>query len=133
VSLQLAVICIQPMAHRPDVTPFEEVLINPVITDRSEGTALLWEGCISSGSGETGLFAKVPRYKEISVTYQVADGTTHKRAFSGLPAQVIQHEVDHLHGSLFVDRVEDTSSYMTYAEYVKRIRSKTTTGSRDSV
>lgn len=132
-SLQLAVICIQPTAHRPDVTPFEEVLINPVITEKSKGTALLWEGCISSGDGDVGLFAKVSRHKEICVTYQAADGTTHRRTFTGLQAQVIQHEVDHLHGALFVDRVEDTSSYMTYAEYIKRIRSKTTTATRDSV
>jgi len=43
----------------------------------------------------------------------------HTRVFKGLTAQVIQHEVDHLNGILFVDRVKDTKTYMTYAEYKK--------------
>ncbi|MEK7096274.1 MAG: peptide deformylase, partial [Patescibacteria group bacterium] len=42
----------------------------------------------------------------------------------GLLAQVIQHEVDHLNGILFVDKVTDPSTFMSSAEYRKRIVNK---------
>ena len=43
----------------------------------------------------------------------------HEQDFDGFLAHVIQHEVDHLNGVLFVDKVEDTKSYKTFKEYMK--------------
>jgi peptide deformylase len=43
----------------------------------------------------------------------------HEQDFDGFLAHVIQHEVDHLNGVLFVDKVEDTESYKTFKEYMK--------------
>lgn len=118
-EIALTVIVLQPTAHRPDVEPFEAVLINPIITKAYGRKQQLWEGCISSGKGKAGLFAKVPRYKRVKVRYIDERGASHHKIFEGLRAHVVQHEVDHLNGVLFVDKVKDTTTYMTYAEYVK--------------
>jgi peptide deformylase len=79
----------------------------------------MWEGCISSGAGKAGLFAKVPRYEKIELEYLDESAVSHKKVFSGLVAHVIQHEVDHLNGILFVDKVKDSTTFMTYSEYRK--------------
>lgn len=122
--LALAVIAIQPTKHRPDVEPFELVLINPIITKSVGRKKQLWEGCISAGPGKAGLFAKVPRYGKIKVKFMDEKGITYHKFFEGLPAHVIQHETDHLNGILFVDKVKDTKTYMTYSEYMKHVAKK---------
>lgn len=123
-NVALAVICIRPMPHRPKVRSFDLVCINPKITDVKGNKKPMWEGCISSGAGKAGLFAKVMRYTAIELKYYDETGKLQHKDFKGLPAHVIQHEVDHLNGILFVDNVEDTTTYMTYAEYKKRIVKK---------
>lgn len=123
-GIALAVIIIQPTKHRPKVEPFELVLINPLITETFGRKRQLWEGCISSGPNKSGLFAKVPRYHRLKLRFMDEQGVTHHRMFEGLPAHVIQHEVDHLSGVLFVDRVKDTTTYKTYTEYMKQIAKK---------
>ncbi len=121
-SLALAVIAIRPTELRAKIKPFDLVLINPEITEYKGKTKEMWEGCISAGSkGTADLFAKVPRYEEVKVTYYDEKGTKHSKTFKDLKAQVIQHEVDHLGGILFVDLVKDTKTYMTYKEYLKVI------------
>ena len=86
----------------------------------------MWEGCISGGAGQAGLFAKVARYKKIEMEYTNEKAARCTEVFTGLVAHVIQQEVDHLNGILFVNKVKDTSSYMTYSEYKKmKTREKT--------
>lgn len=119
-SLALAVIAVRPTAHRPKVKEFDLVIINPSyqgIGAKKE----MWEGCISSGAGQAGLFAKVPRYKKIEASYLDENAAKHTKQFSGLVSQIIQHETDHLNGILFVDKVQNTKTYMSMAEYRKRI------------
>lgn len=118
-SLAIAIIRIQKTALRPDVEPFSLTIINPVITSVFGRKSQMWEGCISGGAGKAGMFAKVPRYKKIEVEFYDERAIKRKEQFEGLPAHVIQHEVDHLNGVLFVDKVKDTRSYMTYSEYRK--------------
>ncbi len=122
-SLALAVVAIRKSQTRPQAEAFDLVLINPVITEAVGKRAQLWEGCISAGSyGKADLFAKVPRFKKIRIKYYDEHGRQHHKYYEGLPAHALQHEVDHLHGILFVDRVKDTRSYMTHKEYVKHIK-----------
>lgn len=122
-DVAIAVVAIRPSKLRPKVKKFDLVLVNPVITKVSDKKKELWEGCISAGSaGKADLFAKVPRHTEIEVSYTDLSGKLLHKKFKGLKAQIIQHEVDHLNGILFVDRVEDTGTYMTYSEYLKRIK-----------
>ncbi len=123
-GIALAIVQMRPTPHRPKVTPFDLILINPEITETFGRRSQLWEGCISSGLDKNGLFAKVPRYKKIRLRYYDEIGKQHHKNFEGLPAHVIQHEVDHLNGVLFVDRVTETKTYMTFAEYKKRIAKK---------
>lgn len=118
-SKRVAVINIQKTAVRPEVEEFKLTIINPEITKYVGRKTQMWEGCISAGAGRAGLFAKVPRYKKVELSYFDEKGETHINTYDGLVAQVIQHEVDHLNGVLFVDRVVDTKSYMTYSEYKK--------------
>ena len=120
-SLALAVIAIRPTAHRPNVEPFDLIIINPEITKTYGARKQLWEGCISSGVGEANLFAKVPRYNKIDVRFLDEAGIEQTKTFDGLVAQAVQHETDHLNGILFVDHVEDPTTYMTMKEYRQRI------------
>lgn len=115
----LSVIAVRPTRHRPVVEPLELVIINPKITKTFGYRKQMWEGCISAG--KSGLFAKTPRYKKVEVSYLDEKGKKHRRVFEGLSAQIMQHEIDHLHGTLFVDHVKDTTTYMTMKEYKKMV------------
>src|SRR5579871_1733049 len=122
-SISLAIIEIQPTKLRKKIKKSERlslVLINPRIIETKGKRTQMWEGCISFAE----IFAKVPRYKQIRLAYLDENGRKHKRLFKDLPAHVIQHEVDHLKGTLFVDRVKDSKSYITLAEYKKLLREK---------
>ncbi len=118
-SLAIAVIELQKTPLREEIEEVSLSIINPKITKVFGRKSQMWEGCISSGSGKAGLFGKVPRFKKIELQYLDEKAVRHTEMFSGLTAHVIQHEVDHLHGTLFVDKVKDTSTYMTYTEYKK--------------
>lgn len=76
------------------------VLVNPEIRER-EGTDLDVEGCLSI----PGFSEKVPRPVHIELTYRDVQGGLHEMEAEGFPARVICHEVDHLHGVLFVDHL----------------------------
>lgn len=119
VSLAIAVIAIRPSVRRPDAMPFDLVIINPKILETFGNRKQLYEGCISGGPGKAGIYARVPRYQKIRLRYQDEAGLFHEKKFDGLIAHIIQHEVDHLNGILFVDKVKDTRSYITYKEYMK--------------
>ncbi|MTI09420.1 peptide deformylase [Curvivirga aplysinae] len=84
------------------------VMFNPVIEPIGNEQFYDWEGCLSV-PGLTGL---VPRFKNIELTYQDIAGKTHKEALSGYHARVVQHEVDHLLGILYPQRMDDISLLM---------------------
>lgn len=119
-NIALCIIEIRPIKTRPNI-PKEKwaslVLINPEIIKTYGKRQQLWEGCISFAE----IFAKVPRYKKVNVKYQNQQGLSLQEDFEGLLAHVVQHEIDHLNGVLFVDKVKDPNSYMTASEYTKRI------------
>lgn len=115
----IAVICIRPIKHRKEAKEFDLVIINPTIIKTYGNRIQQWEGCISTGPLKSGLFAKVPRYKKIDLKYIDEKGIKQSKTFEGLPAHIIQHEVDHLNGILFVDKVKDTKTFITYSEYLK--------------
>ena len=118
-SVAVAVVNIHKTPLRPEVEEFKMVIVNPKITQTFGRRVQLWEGCISSGKKQHGLFTKVPRYKKIELEYYDQNAQKYTQIFKGLPAHVIQHEVDHLNGILFVDKVKDTRTFMTYGEYRK--------------
>ena len=74
--------------------------VNPVFLDR-EGMQLEEEGCLSL----PGFNATVPRPQRAVVSGLGRDGATHQAGGTGLLARAFQHEMDHLDGRLFVDRL----------------------------
>lgn len=123
-GLSLAVVSIRPLKHRKNAKEFDLTMINPEIIRTFGNKRQEWEGCISGGIIKSSLFAKVPRYKKLELKYHDEKGRTHQKIFEGLPAHVIQHEVDHLNGILFVDKVKDTKTFISYNEYMKIAKAK---------
>jgi peptide deformylase len=124
-SLAISVIDIKATPTRPHLKPFSVTIINPVIVETFGKRTGLWEGCISCGVGNDTLYAKALRYKKIRVHWQ--DERAHQReaVFEGIIAHVLQHEIDHLNGVLFVDRVRDNKTMITIGEYKKHYLPKT--------
>lgn len=79
------------------------VLINPVIKSSSGDIVVAQEGCLSIPN----VFLDVKRPETIEVSYKDENGRPQTRRFGDLTARVIQHEMDHLNGVLFVDRVDN--------------------------
>ena len=79
-------------------------LINPKIVSR-EGELTAVEGCLSL----PGLYGEVTRAEKVTVTATNLSGKRVKIAADGLLAKAFQHEVDHLQGKLFIDRVDEST------------------------
>lgn len=120
VSVSVSIIGIKPTPTRPKLEPFSQVIINPHY-DGIGRRSSMWEGCQSGGAGKHTLFGRALRYKKIQASWQDEYAQKHEEILDGFVAQVFQHETDHLEGILFVDRVQDTKSYMMADEYRKRI------------
>jgi peptide deformylase len=81
--------------------PFH-VIINPVITQLGADKALFYEGCLSL----SGFSAVVPRARTIRVEYFDERGEARIVEASGWYARILQHEIDHLRGALYIDRMQ---------------------------
>ena len=88
--------------HPPIDLLMPMALVNPVLKLLPGKTIWDEEGCLSF----PGIRGDVPRADQIHVTYQDVHGTPHSLACSGWFARVIQHEVDHLNGKLFIDHMD---------------------------
>lgn len=118
-SMPVSVIDTKPTPTSPNLKREKLTIINPKIIKTYGSLQPEWEGCISG----TKLYAQVPRYKKVRLAWSDEKAQIHERDFEGFIAHVIQHEVDHLNGILFVDKVKDPGTYMTLKEY-KKMRSK---------
>jgi len=81
------------------------VMVNPVITPRTEAKTPVWERCLSI----PGLHGKVPRYMNIRISYQTLDGKTESHDAHSSWAALLQHECDHLDGIVYPMRMTDLS------------------------
>ena len=90
---------------RPLVPP--TVLINPVITPLSHEEESDWEGCLSV----PGMRGMVPRFRAIRYTGLDQWGDAIEREVEGFHARVVQHECDHLWGTLYPMRMRDFSQF----------------------
>ena len=77
------------------------VFINPVLSEPSEDLAVYNEGCLSVPEQ----YADVERPATIRAQWQDRDGKAHDERLDGMLATVVQHEMDHLEGILFIDRI----------------------------
>lgn len=108
VDLQVVVFGFQRNERYPEAPPVPmTVLINPVITPLSDATEEGWEGCLSV----PGLRGVVPRLARIRYTGVDADGQPIDREAEGFHARVVQHECDHLIGTLYPMRIKDFSRF----------------------
>jgi len=119
-SIALSVIGIKPTPNRPELEPFDTVLINPEIVETFGDAVDAWEGCVSCGTEDDILFAKLPRYEKVKVAWLDEHAKSREEIIGGFVAQVVQHETDHLNGVLFTDHA-DRTTYMMADEYRKRI------------
>ncbi len=90
-------------------------ILNPSYTPLGTGTAAFFEGCLSLN----GLQAVVQRAESVRLEYTTPAGEPTDRDFSGWQARIVQHETDHLHGILYIDRAE-LRSLTTNSEYAAR-------------
>jgi peptide deformylase len=90
-------------------------LINPEIMEASKETEKGEEGCLSI----PGLRELVERSYSVMVRGLTLEGETRELNLEGLPARIIQHEVDHLDGVLFIDRVSSLKRKMLLAKWQK--------------
>ncbi len=96
VSKQIAVVNPEPENEKTLIK-----MVNPVIVQASDETESIEEGCLSV----PGIRGNVIRPLAIEVHYQDEKGEKHELRADGLLARIIQHEVDHLNGILFIERL----------------------------
>jgi len=98
VGVSRRLVVVNPDPHNPDTLL---ALVNPRILSRSDETDCLEEGCLSV----PGIRGKVERSIEIEVEYKDPRGEKYCVRIDGLVSRIIQHEIDHLDGVLFVDHL----------------------------
>jgi peptide deformylase len=120
VSLRLAVAEVEKNPRYPEMGPIPlTVWINPTVTVlSSELRVRMYEGCLSV----PGLRGRVERPAHIRLETLNRFGESEVRQYRGAEAAVIQHELDHLDGVLFVDRADPKS--LTYLEEYERFVDK---------
>lgn len=79
-----------------------QAILNPRLTPAGSETAAFFEGCLSL----SGLQAVVVRHQRVLLEFLTPEGTASAQEFEGWQARIVQHETDHLHGVLYVDRAE---------------------------
>jgi peptide deformylase len=114
-TLRVAVVEVRPGNPRyPYKPPIPlTVIVNPVIDPLDDDVEQINEGCLSVPD----LRGEVPRYVSIRLRYLDREGVEHEEVRRGLTAGTFQHELDHLDGVLFVDRVEDPRTLTSWAEF----------------
>jgi peptide deformylase len=101
------------LAERRTVSKLE-VFVNPQIIEAS-GDIEYEEGCLSV----PGVYSLVKRSEHLKLRYQDLDGQTHTIETSGLKSIVLQHEMDHLDGIVFTDRLGPMQKMMILKKYDK--------------
>jgi peptide deformylase len=102
VPLQLFVYLSSPESQHP----VERVLINPTLVPERGDLVEDWEGCLSIPD----LRGLVPRHHALRVIGLDRQGKTVDERVAGLEARILQHELDHLNGIVFLDRMRDMRS-----------------------
>jgi len=109
VSEQMAAVLV-PGQNDGDEPVFKDVIINPVIVSHSvqPGALTEGEGCLSVDRDVSGY---VIRHDRITLRYYNTAGEQKKIRLKNYPAIVCQHEIDHLHGTLFYDHIDTNEPF----------------------
>jgi peptide deformylase len=120
---RIAVIEVDERTHAryPYKPPFPlTVVVNPVLEPIGDERLVINEGCLSVPD----LRGDVPRYARVRVRFVGRDGADRVLEVDGLTAGTFQHELDHLDGVLFLDRVEDPHSFSTWEQFERHRRAE---------
>ena len=89
-------------------------LVNPRIVRRSEEMFDVWDFCFSANAS---FLAVVTRHRGITVDYLDEKSEAHSEVFEGYYSELLQHEIDHLDGILFVDRIDRPETLTMVGEW----------------
>jgi len=105
-----------------DIEEYKGALINPVVKEFSDGTEPYEEGCLSL----PGIVSDIIRPSEILVSGVTPDGKEIEFEAEGLLARVLQHEIDHLNGKVFIDHLEsyERNELRPYLKKIKKMNKK---------
>ena len=108
VSARVVIFELKDNPRYPHITPVPyTVLVNPLVTPLTSEQDEGWEGCLSV----PGMRGLVPRYRRLRYRGFDQYGAPLDRTVEGFHARVVQHEVDHLDGVLFPQRVRDMRDF----------------------
>ncbi len=107
-------------AKGEDVPKEPFVLINPEIVSFGDTPRVHEEGCLSIPR----MYAEVERPAVVRVRYVDLDGKQQERDFADLQATVVQHEIDHLEGILFIDHISRLRRHLLIRKYQKMQRER---------
>ncbi len=103
----------------PQVGSFPlQAYLNPKIIRYSKAKISGWEGCLSI----PGFRGKVSRSRQVTLEALTADGRRIRKIFHGFEARVVQHEVDHLNGFFYIDRMDHFKSWTHLEEFNKKFK-----------
>ncbi len=107
IGVDLRLVVIDPGQLNDDVVMHPLVLINPK-TITSEGETVYREGCLSI----PGIYVDIKRPRTVTVQYQDIKGQIQMSHFTDVEARIVQHEIDHLDGILFIDHLNPFRRWM---------------------
>lgn len=117
-SYRLFIVASHPNRRYPNAPTMSPTpMINPQIISHGEEIVKDWEGCLSVPN----LRGLVPRYRQIEVEYFTRHGKLERKTLTDFIARIFQHELDHLNGLVFLDRLESEADLYSEAEYQKII------------
>lgn len=96
-------------------------LVNPEIMEHSSETFEVWDSCFSFN---VAFYIHTKRFKSITIKYQNQQGKTNTEVFTDDLSELLQHEIDHLHGILSTDYLKDKNQIIMREEYEKLAKSK---------
>lgn len=103
-----------PNNNDDDDTPSLYKMVNPTIISKSSTFISYEESCLSVPE----FYVNVKRFEELTVEWKDGMGNTHREVFSGFPAIVLQHEMDHLEGITLLEK----SSKFKRSRYMSKIK-----------
>lgn len=112
--LRVIIVASRPNLRYPQApTMAPTVLINPRLITIGNEQELGWEGCLSV----PGVRGRVLRHRVVEVTYCDRNGQPQQRVWQGFVARILQHEIDHLDGKVFLDRVRADTDLISEDAY----------------
>jgi len=116
-NMRIFVTEVRETEYRKEGTDKLRVFLNPKVVSVSDELSNGYEGCGSVASAQ--FFGPVERPEEITIEAVNENGETFTHTANGLLARVVQHEIDHLDGILFHEKISDMKKVMSKEEYVK--------------